>query len=189
MSASSVAVTYNPSMLAPRARLPNVFSDMFLPGNVIYDRRDLFITCVSNEQNQRRGTIYQQSTRHVQAQRLMAASWMSVASTAEQKSCIDLLPPSCANLAMVLCWLCKRIAKAFHPIWIAQLGERQTEDLKVPGSIPGLGEERKRETERENPHSCLHEKGCTGPHPKKNCHQAVVRAYRKDVIIAFIEPS
>ena len=23
--------------------------------------------------------------------------------------------------------------------WIAQLGERQTEDLKVPGSIPGLG--------------------------------------------------
>ena len=25
---------------------------------------------------------------------------------------------------------------------IAQLGERQTEDLKVPGSIPGLGNER-----------------------------------------------
>ena len=24
---------------------------------------------------------------------------------------------------------------------IAQLGERQTEDLKVPGSIPGLGNE------------------------------------------------
>ena len=23
--------------------------------------------------------------------------------------------------------------------WLAQLGERQTEDLKVPGSIPGLG--------------------------------------------------
>ena len=23
--------------------------------------------------------------------------------------------------------------------WVAQLGERQTEDLKVPGSIPGLG--------------------------------------------------
>ena len=26
---------------------------------------------------------------------------------------------------------------------IAQLGERQTEDLKVPGSIPGLGTFRK----------------------------------------------
>ena len=25
------------------------------------------------------------------------------------------------------------------PAAIAQLGERQTEDLKVPGSIPGLG--------------------------------------------------
>ncbi len=24
--------------------------------------------------------------------------------------------------------------------WIAQLGERQTEDLKVPGLIPGHGE-------------------------------------------------
>ena len=27
----------------------------------------------------------------------------------------------------------------FHMAAIAQLGERQTEDLKVPGSIPGLG--------------------------------------------------
>ena len=27
----------------------------------------------------------------------------------------------------------------FHPAVIAQLGERQTEDLKVPGSIPGRG--------------------------------------------------
>ena len=26
-----------------------------------------------------------------------------------------------------------------HQAAIAQLGERQTEDLKVPGSIPGLG--------------------------------------------------
>ena len=26
-----------------------------------------------------------------------------------------------------------------QPAAIAQLGERQTEDLKVPGSIPGLG--------------------------------------------------
>ena len=26
-----------------------------------------------------------------------------------------------------------------HPAAIAQLGERQTEDLKVPGSIPGRG--------------------------------------------------
>ena len=28
---------------------------------------------------------------------------------------------------------------ASHRAAIAQLGERQTEDLKVPGSIPGLG--------------------------------------------------
>ena len=28
---------------------------------------------------------------------------------------------------------------AVSPAAIAQLGERQTEDLKVPGSIPGLG--------------------------------------------------
>ena len=27
----------------------------------------------------------------------------------------------------------------FHQAVIAQLGERQTEDLKVPGSIPGRG--------------------------------------------------
>ena len=29
--------------------------------------------------------------------------------------------------------------KKLHMAAIAQLGERQTEDLKVPGSIPGLG--------------------------------------------------
>ena len=28
---------------------------------------------------------------------------------------------------------------SFHYAVIAQLGERQTEDLKVPGSIPGRG--------------------------------------------------
>ena len=33
-----------------------------------------------------------------------------------------------------LCALQRRLTAA-----IAQLGERQTEDLKVPGSIPGLG--------------------------------------------------
>jgi hypothetical protein len=33
---------------------------------------------------------------------------------------------------MYLCMCARRAA-------IAQLGERQTEDLKVPGSIPGLG--------------------------------------------------
>ena len=32
---------------------------------------------------------------------------------------------------------CKRLL--FASAAIAQLGERQTEDLKVPGSIPGLG--------------------------------------------------
>ena len=30
---------------------------------------------------------------------------------------------------------------AAQPAAIAQLGERQTEDLKVPGSIPGLGKQ------------------------------------------------
>ena len=30
-------------------------------------------------------------------------------------------------------------SKQTPPAAIAQLGERQTEDLKVPGSIPGLG--------------------------------------------------
>ena len=30
-------------------------------------------------------------------------------------------------------------AQNFHKAVIAQLGERQTEDLKVPGSIPGRG--------------------------------------------------
>ena len=30
-------------------------------------------------------------------------------------------------------------AQDFHKAVIAQLGERQTEDLKVPGSIPGRG--------------------------------------------------
>ena len=29
--------------------------------------------------------------------------------------------------------------RLFNQAAIAQLGERQTEDLKVPGSIPGLG--------------------------------------------------
>ena len=29
--------------------------------------------------------------------------------------------------------------QCFHQAVIAQLGERQTEDLKVPGSIPGRG--------------------------------------------------
>ena len=32
-----------------------------------------------------------------------------------------------------------RVANAEANAAIAQLGERQTEDLKVPGSIPGLG--------------------------------------------------
>ena len=32
---------------------------------------------------------------------------------------------------------------------IAQLGERQTEDLKVPGSIPGLGILSKRQEEKQ----------------------------------------
>ena len=31
------------------------------------------------------------------------------------------------------------VLKVFTTAAIAQLGERQTEDLKVPGSIPGLG--------------------------------------------------
>lgn len=34
---------------------------------------------------------------------------------------------------------CKQLALAGATAAIAQLGERQTEDLKVPGSIPGLG--------------------------------------------------
>ena len=34
---------------------------------------------------------------------------------------------------------------------IAQLGERQTEDLKVPGSIPGLGTFSRRRWRREQP--------------------------------------
>ena len=50
-----------------------------------------------------------------------------------------------------MCWgiggdaqVCMRVSVTPMTIWIAdaaiaQLGERQTEDLKVPGSIPGLG--------------------------------------------------
>ena len=50
-----------------------------------------------------------------------------------------------------VCWciggdaqVCMRVSVTAMTIWIAdaaiaQLGERQTEDLKVPGSIPGLG--------------------------------------------------
>ena len=34
------------------------------------------------------------------------------------------------------CWTCFSVPAEAA---IAQLGERQTEDLKVPGSIPGLG--------------------------------------------------
>ena len=42
-------------------------------------------------------------------------------------------------------WLCSLSRRAVESLLhypraaIAQLGERQTEDLKVPGSIPGLG--------------------------------------------------
>ena len=32
-----------------------------------------------------------------------------------------------------------KMLNTFQPAAVAQLGERQTEDLKVPGSIPGLG--------------------------------------------------
>ena len=35
--------------------------------------------------------------------------------------------------------MCKLVCIFFAVAAIAQLGERQTEDLKVPGSIPGLG--------------------------------------------------
>ena len=38
---------------------------------------------------------------------------------------------------MITCTLCSMGYRAE----IAQLGERQTEDLKVPGSIPGLGKD------------------------------------------------
>ena len=38
---------------------------------------------------------------------------------------------------MIICTLCYMWYRAE----IAQLGERQTEDLKVPGSIPGLGKD------------------------------------------------
>ena len=34
---------------------------------------------------------------------------------------------------------CSKEGDWFYQAAIAQLGERQTEDLKVPGSIPGLG--------------------------------------------------
>ena len=34
---------------------------------------------------------------------------------------------------------CAKIESSSCTAEIAQLGERQTEDLKVPGSIPGLG--------------------------------------------------
>ena len=37
------------------------------------------------------------------------------------------------------CHSCHIDFVALSPSAIAQLGERQTEDLKVPGSIPGLG--------------------------------------------------
>ena len=39
-----------------------------------------------------------------------------------------------ANSHQLLIWACTVLQAA-----IAQLGERQTEDLKVPGSIPGRG--------------------------------------------------
>ena len=37
------------------------------------------------------------------------------------------------------CFYCLQIPIPFANAAIAQLGERQTEDLEVPGSIPGLG--------------------------------------------------
>ena len=42
----------------------------------------------------------------------------------------------CGGAAALLVTLCSKLMTAAA---IAQLGERQTEDLKVPGSIPGLG--------------------------------------------------
>ena len=45
-------------------------------------------------------------------------------------------PLKCIGRAAVLDWL---KAMAYQLAAIAQLGERQTEDLKVPGSIPGGG--------------------------------------------------
>ena len=53
-------------------------------------------------------------------------------------------PVVCASGSIFLCvhcyTNCKAVAQNFpHIAAIAQLGERQTEDLKVPGSIPGLG--------------------------------------------------
>ena len=40
------------------------------------------------------------------------------------------------------------VSLIFSEAAIAQLGERQTEDLKVPGSIPGLGRRRVRKLVR-----------------------------------------
>ena len=37
------------------------------------------------------------------------------------------------------CSHCTKLKISTSTAEIAQLGERQTEDLKVPGSIPGLG--------------------------------------------------
>ena len=45
--------------------------------------------------------------------------------------------PGCVRLVGTL-WACI-VCRNARIAAIAQLGERQTEDLKVPGSIPGLG--------------------------------------------------
>ena len=42
----------------------------------------------------------------------------------------------CEMRCVKICSVC-----AIAPAEIAQLGERQTEDRKVPGSIPGLGKD------------------------------------------------
>ena len=46
-----------------------------------------------------------------------------------------------AGYDVALTWRrsCVRIASGPLPAQVAQLGERQTEDLNVPGSSPGLG--------------------------------------------------
>ena len=50
--------------------------------------------------------------------------------------------PIIAQVSQQVNFLCSTphtVTTCLQPAAVAQLGERQTEDLKVPGSIPGLG--------------------------------------------------